>query len=105
VLRGRGGGGVGLHFTVVCWVLEPEVVERQSPVNQGPNRHPETIIPGCKLRTPTLQRVSPEFPALIDQLHTLTMNRRDLSLGPQPWTFKSKTVNHARISLTLIPKP
>jgi hypothetical protein len=73
----------GLYFTVVVWSFEPEVFERPNPVNHGPNRH-------RKLRTPTLQRVNPEFSTLIDPFHTLTVNRRDLSLDPQPWTFQVK---------------
>jgi hypothetical protein len=100
VLRGKRGSASGLYFTDVVWILESEVVERPNSVNHEPNHHPETIIPGSNLRTPSLRRVNPEFPTLIDQFHTLIVNRRELSLDPQLWTFQVKTVNHARISLT-----
>jgi hypothetical protein len=87
VLRGKRGSASDFYVTDGVWIFEPEVVERPNSVNHKPIHHPETIIPGRNLRTSNLQRVNPEFRTLIDQLHTLAVNHRDLSLDPQPWTF------------------
>ena len=73
------------------WVRGGKVAERARGVRRGGS----VLLlwfqfsPERKPQPPNPQFVNSDIPTPIYQPHTLSINRKDLSLKPQPWTSKS----------------